>query len=161
MKTVQKMFFAIALVIVLAACQSSTASNNGLSNPNTRKEIMDTIANDTAMCKEMMGAMMNNKNGKMAMMEHGKMMMMEDHDGMMKMMGNNPEMMKNMMGNMMEACKKDTAMMMAMCKKMMDEPKMMDMMQKMKGGKMDMDKMDMNKMDSKDKMKGMDHKMPH
>ena len=53
-------------------------------------------------------------------------------------MKDNPGMMDNMMMNMMEACKTDTAMMSGMCKKMMANPQMMDMMQKMKGEKMDM-----------------------
>lgn len=138
MRLLQKVTLVLASVIVFAACQSSTAANNGLSNPSTRKEIMDTIANDTIMCKEMMGAMMDNKNGKMVMMQH--------HSSMMKMMKDDPSMMKGMMGDMMDMCKDDTTMMAEMCKKMMADPKMMDKMHQMEGKKMDMDKME-----------GMDH----
>jgi hypothetical protein len=138
MKTVQKMFFAIALVSVLASCQSSTDANQTLSKPDTRKVTMETIANDSSMCSEMMDAMMNGKNGKMVMMQH--------HSSMMKMMKADPSMMKGMMGDMMDMCKDDTTMMAEMCKKMMENPKMMDMMHKMEGKKMDMNN-----------MKGMDH----
>ena len=107
-------------------------------------EMMNKIADDSSMSKEMMGAMMNSKNGKMMMMP-----MMENHEAMMKMMKDNPGMMDNMMMNMMEACKTDTTMMAGMCKKMMANPQMMDMMQKMKGEKKDM------------KTEEMDNKMKH
>ena len=150
MKTLQKITLLIALITLFASCQSGTDVNQTLSKPDTRKEIMDKIAGDSTMSKEMMTAMMNSNNGKM-MMGDGKMpMMMENHEAMMKMMKDNPAMMQNMMTGMMEACKTDTAMMSGMCKKMMENPQMMDMMQKMKGEKMDMNK-----------MKGMDNKMQH
>jgi hypothetical protein len=138
MKTLQKITLLIALITLLASCQSGTDVNQTLSKPDTRKEIMDKIADDSTMSKEMMTAMMNSNNGKM-MMGDGKMpMMMENHDAMMKMMKDNPSMMHNMMMNMMEACKNDTTMMSGMCKKMMENPQMMDMMQKMKGENKDM-----------------------
>ena len=57
MKTVQKMFFAIAFVILLASCQSSADANQALSKPVTRKAMMESIANDSSMCSEMMDAM--------------------------------------------------------------------------------------------------------
>ena len=142
MKTFQKLSLLIALITFFASCQSGTDVNQTLSKSETRMEMMNKIADDSTMSKEMMGAMMNSKNGKMMMMP-----MMENHEAMMKMMKDNPGMMDNMMMNMMEACKTDTAMMSGMCKKMMENPQMMDMMQKMKGEKMNMktDEMD-NKM---------------
>ena len=145
-KSLQKITLLIVLITLFASCQSGTDVNQTLSKTGTRMEMMNRIAEDSTMSKEMMAAMMNSKNGKM-MMEDGKMTMMENHEAMMKMMKDNPGMMHTMMMNMMEACKNDTAMMSGMCKKMMENPKMMDMMQKMKGTKMDMKTGDMdNKM---------------
>ena len=148
MKTVQKTFSALAFIIVLASCQSSGTVTQVLSDPASRKAMMDSIANDSSMCKDMMNTMMNSKNG--------KMIMMHQHSAMMKTMKDDPNMMKGMMTNMMEMCKNDTTMMCDMCQKMMDNPKMMDMMHKMKGEKMNMDTMmGMNK------MKEMNHKSHH
>ena len=141
MKSLSKVSLLIALITFLASCQSGTDVNQTLSKTETRMEMMNKIADDSAMSKEMMATMMNSKNG--------KMMMMENHEAMMKMMKDNPGMMHTMMENMMEACKTDTTMMSGMCKKMMENPQMMDMMQKMKGEKMDM------------KMGEMDNKMKH
>lgn len=141
MKTFQKLSLLIALIIFFASCQSGTDVNQTLSKTETRMEMMNKIADDSTMSKEMMGAMMNSKNG--------KMIMMENHEAMMKMMKDNPGMMNTMMGNMMEACMNDTAMMSGMCKKMMENSQMMDMMQKIKGEKKDM------------KMGEMDNKMKH
>ncbi len=113
---------------------------------------MNTIANDSLMHQQMMAAMMDSKNG----------MMMGDHASMMKMiklMQDNPHMVQGMMDDMMETSKSDTAMMAGMCKAMMANPQMMDMMNKMKGGKMDMGAM------KKDNNKAMDtlqdHKLHH
>lgn len=142
LKSLQKLSLLVALIIFFTSCQSGTDVNQTLSKTETRTEMMNKIADDSTMSKEMMATMMNSKNG--------KMMMMENHEAMMKMMKDNPGMMDNMMMNMMEACKTDTTMMAGMCKKMMANPQMMDMMQKMKGEKMDMNK-----------MKGMDNKMQH
>ena len=145
MKSLQKLSLLIALITFFTSCQSGTDVNQTLSKTETRMEMMNKIADDSSMSKEMMATMMNSKNGKMMMMP-----MMENHEAMMKMMKDNPGMMHTMMENMMEACKTDTTMMSGMCKKMMENPQMMDMMQKMKGEKMDMNK-----------MKGMDNKMQH
>ena len=118
--------------------QSKTNVKQILSNPDTRKGIMDNIANDSIMSKEMMGAMMNNKNCKMMMQGNEKMTMMtENHEKMMKMMKDNPGMMNSMMTDMMEACKSDTSMMSSMCKAMMENKQMKDMMQKKMGGNID------------------------
>ena len=144
MKSLQKLSLLVALITFFASCQSGTDVNQTLSKTETRMEMMNKIADDSTMSKEMMAAMMNSKNGKMMMMP-----MMENHEAMMKMMKDNPGMMHTMMENMMEACKTDTAMMSGMCKKMMENPQMMDMMQKMKGEKKDM------------KTEEMDNKMKH
>jgi hypothetical protein len=152
MKTLQKFAFTIVLITFLVSCQSGTDVKQILSNQDTRKAVIDSIANDSSMSKEMMGAMMNSNNGKMMMQGNEKMsmMMMENHTTMMKMMKDNPGMMQGMMADMMETCKGDSAMMSGMCKTMMGDPKMMDMMQKMKGKNTDMNKMKgMDKMDNK------------
>lgn len=58
--------------------------------------------------------------------------MMEDKSMMTKMMKDDPEMKKRMTSGMMETAKADTSMMSQMCKSMMNNPEMMEMMQKMK-----------------------------
>ena len=129
MKTLQKITLVIGLIALFASCQTKTDVKQVLSNLETRKGIMDTIANHSDMSKEMMVILMNSKNG--------MMLMMENHGTMMKMMQDNPEMMKKMMSDMMEKCKSDTAMMSTMSKTMMGSKEMMDMMEKMKSEKMD------------------------
>ena len=153
MKTLQKITLVIALMALFASCQSSTDVNKIFSNPDTKKAIIDKIANDSNLSTEMIETMMNSNNGKMMMLGNDKMtmmMMMENHGKMMKMMKDDPGMMKSMMSDMMETCKSDTAMMSSMCKNMMESPQMMDMMHKNMGRKMDMKGMK--------GMKGMDHK---
>ena len=144
MQTLQKVTLMIVLVTLIGSCQSGTDAKQILSKSETRKEIMDKIANDSSMSKEMMGAMMASQTGTAMMHDHQKMMM-GNHETMMQMMKDNPGMMEGMMTNMMEACKNDTAMMSGMCKAMMGNKQMMDMMQKMKGENKDM------------KMEGMKH----
>jgi hypothetical protein len=144
MQILQKHTFIIAFILLFASCQSSTDTKQILSKSETRKDMMDKIANDSSMSKEMMGAMMANHTG-MAMMQDHQKMMMGNHETMTKMMKDNPGMMEGMMTNMIEACKNDTAMMSGMCKVMMENKQMMDMMQKMKGENKDM------------KMEGMKH----
>jgi hypothetical protein len=151
MKT--QMLFQIAILATLTACQSDDRMNNLLSKEESRKKIMTTISLDPAMHKQMMGVMMAGKNG----ME----LMMENHEAMMKMMKENPSMMKGMMEDMMGASKMDTAMKASMCKTMMSDPKMMEMMEKMKTDKMDMSKMDMSKMKEMDTKKPIDHSAHH
>lgn len=170
MKTLQKLGLAVGLMGLLYSCQST---NKVLSKSDKRMEIMNTIANDDSMSKEMTDILMNSKMGKMRMHENEKMMMKEHHAKMMEMMKENPEMMKehhekmiemmkehpemmkSMMSEMMNAAQRDTTMMSGMCKAMMGNEKMMDMMHKMKG-----EKMNMKKMDSKPK-KEVDHKSHH
>src|SRR5665647_816798 len=98
-----------------------------LSNQDTKKAIMDTIANDSNLSVEMMEAMMNNENSKM-MMGNEKMtsIMMQNQGIMMKMMQNN-------MNGMMETFKGDTAMMSSMSSFMLKNPQMMNMIHKNMG----------------------------
>ena len=144
----------VALTLLLS-CQSAKDVNGMLADAGTRKELIDTIANNEAMSKEMMQAMMTTTAGKMAMPGHGETMM-ENHAAMMSQMQKDPAMMKTMMSDMMEACKKDSSMMQGMCKMMMDDPQMMNMMKNMKAGKMDM-----QGMKGMDTTKMMDHKSHH
>jgi len=155
MKALQKIISAIGLITLLASCQSKTDIKQVLSKQDTRKEMMNSIASDTAMSREMMEAMMNSSNGKAMMHDHQKMMM-GNHESMMKMMKDNPGMMEGMMTDMMEACKHDAAMTSGMCKAMMGNKEMMDMMEKMKGKNMDM-----SKMNGTDTTKATDHKVHH
>lgn len=144
-----KIASAIILITLIASCQPKPDINQILSNSDIRKQIMDSISNDHALSKEMMETMMNSEHGKMAIQGDEKTtgMMMQNHETMIKIMKGDPGMMQGMMTDMMEACKGDTSMMSSMCRTMMESKEMMDMMNKMKGEKMDTDK-----------MKGMDHK---
>lgn len=143
MKILQKFAFAIALTTLFSACQPNSDPKQILSNKETKKGVMDAIANDGDLMTEMMETMMNNQNGKTMLLGNDKMamMMMESPGTMMKKMKDNPGMMQNMMTKMMETCKNDSNMMSGMCKTMMENQEMMDMMEKMKGEKMDMGKM--------------------
>lgn len=144
MKHLQTVLIAIGFLILFASCQSTSAQKADLSNKEKRREMMNTIANDSMMSQEMIGAMMNSKNG--MMMQQHQTMMMGNHNGMMNLLKDNPGMMQNMMSAMMQTAKGDTNMMSGMIKTMMGNQQMMEMMQHMTGGKM------MNNMG------GMDHK---
>ena len=139
MKNVQKFVLSIVLIAVtlFASGQSKTDVKQILSKPETRKLIMDTIANDSIMSKEMMTTMMNSKNHKMMMMENHGSMMKDDHG--MKHCMMMPDSMKACKGDtsmmskckaMMKACKGDTSMMSSKCKAMMESPQMKEMTQK-------------------------------
>ena len=155
MKMFQKVTVLITLITLFASCQSGSDTKEILSKPEARKEMMNKIANDSSMSGEMMAAMMSSNNG-MAMMQGHQKKMMQNHESMMKMMKDNPGMMQGMMNDMMDMCKNDSTMMAGMCKVMMTNPQMMDMMQKMKGGDMNM-----GKMNAMDTMKAVDHKSHH
>ncbi|MBK5273296.1 MAG: hypothetical protein JJE22_20015 [Bacteroidia bacterium] len=142
MKTLQTSVLAITLLILFSSCQ-----NHDLSNQETRKGIMNTIANDSIMSQEMLGAMMTNNNGMKMIQEH--QMIMGNHVSMVNMLKNNPGMMVSMMSAMMETAKGDSSMMSGMIRTMMENPQMMGMMQNMTGNKM------MNNMG------GMDNKSHH
>jgi hypothetical protein len=128
MITPQKFLWLIALITLFASCQST---KQVLSESDSRINIMTNIASDYEMSKEMMDAIMRGDHGKMLMHERMKTMM-EDKSMMMKMMKDDPEMTKGIMSGMMETVKADTSMMSRMCKSMMNNPEMMEMMQKMK-----------------------------
>jgi ABC-type enterochelin transport system permease subunit len=77
MKTLQKFILVTVLTTLslFVTGQSNTDIKQILSKSDTRKEIMDIIANDNLMSKEMMETMMNNKNCKMMMQGNEKMKM--------------------------------------------------------------------------------------
>lgn len=128
MKTLQKFTGLIALIALFASCQTP---KQVLSESDSRMQIMNDIAQNHDMSKEMMETIMIGDHGKMLMHERMNAMM-EDKSMMQKMMKNDPEMSKRMMSVMMETAKADTTMMSQMCKSMMESPEMMDMMKKMK-----------------------------
>src|SRR5665213_1145741 len=107
MKTFQKLLVVSALITLFASCQSAADPSQVLLNKETKDQIMNIIANDSVMSKEMMGALVNSKTGMMVMQQHA-MMMMESQSSMMEMSKNNPSMMNNMMTTMMETAKGDT-----------------------------------------------------
>ncbi len=146
MEKVLKLVWVVVLGTVFVSCQSSANVTQILSKEDTRKEIMDSIAHNSSMAKEMMQSMATGDSG-MAMMQDHQKMMMQNPGTMMKLMKDNPGMMKGMMSAMMETAKADTTMMAGMCKMMMDDPQMNEMMKKMNGNSMDM------------KMQGPDKKM--
>ena len=141
MRTPQKYLWLIALIALFASCQSP---KQVLSKSDSRTKIITNIASDHEMSKEMMDAIMQGDHGKMLMHERMKTMM-ADKSMMMKMMKDDPEMTNRMMSGMMETVKADTSMMAGMCKSMMDNPEMMEMMQKMKEKDKGMKMKEMNK----------------
>lgn len=134
MKILQKVVLFIALMILISSCKSDSDTGQILSKKDARKVIIDSIANNSEMTKEMMEAMMNNKNGKMMIQGNEKMtsIMMENRSTMMKMLKNNPDMMKRMLADMLETAKSDSVMMYGMYQTMLGNQQMMNMMQKMK-----------------------------
>jgi len=124
--------------IINKSCQTGTDVNKILSNQDTKMAIMDTIANDNNLSIEMMEVMMSNENGKMMMMGNEKIttMMMGNQGSMLKIMQKNPAMMQSMMTGMIETCYRDSAMMTSMCSSIMNNPQMMDMLNKNMVGNM-------------------------
>jgi hypothetical protein len=59
MKSIQKIALSAALISVLVSCQPTDNTKQILSKPETKKEIMETIANDGDMSKDMIVSMMN------------------------------------------------------------------------------------------------------
>ncbi|UZR99968.1 hypothetical protein [Chondrinema litorale] len=128
MKTLQTVILTIALAAIFVSCQSISGQTQGLSNERTRKVIMDTIASDSIMSREMIGTMMNSNNGMMT-----QQLMMGNQNSMMKMLKDNPAMMQRMMSAMMETAKSDSTMMSGMIKTMSENTQMMQMLQNMTG----------------------------
>jgi hypothetical protein len=150
MKILQKIILAVVLFTLFSSCQSGTDVTQVLSRPESRKEIMDSIAVNSAMSQEMMEIIWNSKSGRAMMQGNGKMpgRLMENYEGMMNMIRNNPAMMQNLMSDMMDAAKIDSSMMSSMANVIMRNPQMIDMMKNMHGSNDNMNKMDrLNKMD--------------
>ena len=127
MKNLQIAIWVLAISTLFAACQSTSAQTSALSNAQTRNEIMQAIANDSTMSNEMIGTMMNSKNGMMMMQQH-QMMTMGNQSSMMNMLKNNPGMMQGMLSGMMETANGDSSLMSGMYNIMKDNPQMMQMM---------------------------------
>ncbi len=135
MKILQTAGLAVILYIIFASCQSTSTQKNILSNTQTRNEIMQTIANDTVMCKEMLGTMMSHNNGMMMMHQHD-MMMIGNQDSMRNMLKNNKSLMRGMLTGIMETANGDTSMMSGMYNIMKDNPQMVQMMDNSKRNNM-------------------------
>ena len=129
MKTSQQISLLFALVTLLASCQTGTDANKILSNQDAKIKIMNTIATDSLLSSEMIGAMMNSKNG--------NRMMMQNQEAMLKIMQNNPAMMQSMMTGMMETYKNDTLMMSSMSSILMTNPQMKDQIYRNRNGNRD------------------------
>lgn len=126
MKTLQTIMLAMASISLFAACESSSGQTQALSNEGSRRAIMNTIANDSTMSREMMSTMMKSKNGK-----YLQPYMMGNQNSMMRMLKGNPAMMQSMMSAIMETAKGDTSRMSGIIKMMSGNPQMMRMMQNM------------------------------
>jgi hypothetical protein len=130
MKTLKQITVVIVLITLFSSCQSGTNVEQILSKPETRKAIMDSIANNSAMSREMMESMMNSKNGKMMLLGNGKMMgmIMGNREGMMEMFKENPTIMQDMMSDIIGASKGDSSIMSSMIKTMMGNQQIMEIM---------------------------------
>lgn len=86
MKILHKLAFVIVFMSFLASCEQKTNAKISLSKSETRKEIMDSIANNNEMSKEMIETMMNSKNEKKWLQENDKLstMMRGNHGRMME-----------------------------------------------------------------------------
>ena len=153
MKIEQTMGLAIILCTIFASCQSTSSQKNILSNIQTRNEIMQTIANDTMMSKEMIDTMMSHNNGIMMMHQHD-MKMIGNQDSMRNMLKNNKGLMRGMLTGIMETANGDTSMMSGMFNIMKDNPQMMQMMDNSKRNNM------MKDNTGNGMMNGMNHKSP-
>ena len=117
MNYIKNLLCTLGFVSMFAACTNNPNVNQLLANKETRTAIIDTIANDDKMSREMMNAMMNSRDS------------MQQHIGvMMEMMRDNPGMMNTMMSNLMEASKKDSNIMIHMYENMMSNQEMMGRM---------------------------------
>jgi hypothetical protein len=106
LKTLQKVTIAIALVALFTSFQSAIDVTQILSKPETRKKIMNTIANDTTMSKEMMEGCKSDTS----MMSLMNKTMMEDHQQkeMMKNKMEEKNMMKGMDNQMIKKDNRST-----------------------------------------------------
>lgn len=115
MKAFKKIALVITGITMFFSCQSKPDVDKILSNNETRKELIDSIAANSKMSGEMMEALMNRRDGKL---------MQDYHQNMMKMMKENPEMMKSMIA----ITKSDSSMVCPMCGNMMRNDHMTDTM---------------------------------
>ena len=104
MKNTIKIVILLMMTGLFTACQEPQSTEEVLADETQRKEVMQTIVNNDEMMMEMMGVMMNSKDGKMMLSRNKEMMgMMMDNQQMMKDMSKaNPDMMQGMMQNMMD-----------------------------------------------------------
>ena len=117
MNSIKTLLCTISFVSLFTACTYSPNVNQLLADKETRTAIIDTIANDDKMAREMINAILNRNDS------------MQPHIGvMMEMMRNNPGMMNTMMSNLMEASKTDSNIMIHMYENMMSNQEMMDRM---------------------------------
>jgi hypothetical protein len=117
MQSIKKLLLAMGIVSFFAACTTGSTVNQLLSNNETRSAIIDTIANDDKMSREMMTAMMNSRDS------------MRQHMGvLMEMMRNNHGMMNTVMNNLMEASKTDSNIMIRLYENLLDNQIMMERM---------------------------------
>lgn len=148
MKTLLTFLLFISLTTLFCACQTTSDFKKFLSKKENRKELLDNIANDSEMMKEMNEAALNSKTGKTTLVEDEKInkLIMENNSTMLKIMKNNPELMNRMLSDMMETAKSDSSMMYGMYNTMMKNKGMLDMIQKHKGNNMGGENMNMNNM---------------
>lgn len=130
MKILLKIASAITLILALHSCAPTSNPPQLLNDKETRKTIIDSIANNSEMMREMMTAMMNSPKGKMMFQGNREMdrVMMENQSGMMTTIRNNPGMIQNMMSHMIKMSHGDSIMTTYMCKTMMEDPAMMQCM---------------------------------
>lgn len=121
MNTFKQFIFFIATVTVITSCGSGNDVQQLLSNTQTRKAIIDSIADNRELSQQMMTAMMNSKDSTMMMNHNG---------AMMEMMQTNPAIMQMMLSNMMERSRTDSSMMSGICNTIIGNQQMMDMIQK-------------------------------
>lgn len=89
------------LIGSLESCTQSTVQV--LADPEHREEVMQLIANDSAMATEMINTMMNTEESRQMMEANQEMTttMMGDQQMMAEMMENDPELRSTMMHSMM------------------------------------------------------------
>lgn len=136
----------------------TTKANQLLENKEVRNETFNAIMNNHELMTDFIQAMKGNEHAMMMMKGNDQMMnndgkagmdqehSMMDHEKMMGMMKENPEMMQKMMGNMMDMCEKDSIMCNTMVDNITQHPEIMKTMMKKMDGKsqMKMDNMPMN-----------------
>ena len=112
MKLFQKIAIFIGLITLLSSYEETPTLGvrEVLSKTDTRKEIMDSIAHDIVMSKEMINLLMKRPNS--------KPITIWNHKAIMKMVQDYPTLMNETMHQMIEKCKDDITMMMEQMPKM-------------------------------------------